>query len=408
MLNGEKHGRVAVLFQRMGPYHFARLRAAGKIQPITLVEIFKEDAIYGWNPVAGADGFERLTLFEKQPQPASEMRARLQAVLDDCRPSAVVISGWSDIVAFSAIQWCAARRVPAIMMSESTEWDEPRRQWKEWIKRRILKMCAAGLVGGKPHVDYLARLGIPSARIFQGYDAVDNAYFAAAAEAVRNQKPRIGTQPDLPGKYFMASARFVGKKNLALLLRAYASYRELAEKSKNGSQQAEVWDLVLLGDGPLRSAILNLRSSLGLEACVHLPGFKQYDELPAYYGFARAFIHASTTEQWGLVVNEAMACGLPVLVSNRCGCAQDLVKEGLNGFTFDPTDAEQLAGLMLKISTAKFPLSDLGAESRRIVKQWGPERFADGLARAVDAALAVPRPQAGMIDRLLLKLMLLK
>ena len=83
---------------------------------------------------------------------------------------------------------------------------------------------------------------------------------------------------------------------------------------------------------------------------VILAGFKQYDELPAYYGLASAFVHASTTEQWGLVVNEAMASGLPVLVSDRCGCAPDLVEDGVNGFTFDPYDVEALAGLMQRVA----------------------------------------------------------
>ena len=86
-----------------------------------------------------------------------------------------------------------------------------------------------------------------------------------------------------------------------------------------------------------------------------MPGFKQYDELPIYYGLAGAFIHASTTEQWGLVVNEAMAAGLPVIVSERCGCAPDLVENGRNGFTFDPYDVDALTHLMLKMALWEFP-----------------------------------------------------
>src|SRR5207244_4064698 len=102
-------------------------------------------------------------------------------------------------------------------------------------------------------------------------------------------------------------------KNLPRLLEAFAGYRRLAGDA--------AWELVLLGDGPLRPELVALLKDLELDGHVLLPGFKQYDELPAYYGLAGAFIHASTTEQWGLVVNEAMASGLPVLVSDRCGCA---------------------------------------------------------------------------------------
>jgi glycosyltransferase involved in cell wall biosynthesis len=165
---------------------------------------------------------------------------------------------------------------------------------------------------------------------------------------------------------------------------------------------------VLLGDGPLRETLNSQLSTLNLHGHVLLPGFKQYGELPAYYGLAKAFIHASTTEQWGLVVNEAMASGLPVLVSNRCGCAQDLVREGVNGFNFDPYNVEQLAQLMLKLSTLNSQLSALGSASREIISQWGPERFARGLHDAAETALKNPRPRAGLLDRLLLKALIYK
>ena len=81
-----------------------------------------------------------------------------------------------------------------------------------------------------------------------------------------------------------------------------------------------------------------------------MPGFKQYHDLPAYYGLAGAFVHTSTVEQWGLVVNEAMAAGLPVLVSRNCGCAADLVQDGVNGFAFDPLDGDRMAALLTKVA----------------------------------------------------------
>jgi glycosyltransferase involved in cell wall biosynthesis len=140
---------------------------------------------------------------------------------------------------------------------------------------------------------------------------------------------------------------------------------------------------------------------------VLLPGFKQYPDLPAYYGLASAFVHASTTEQWGLVVNEAMASGLPVLVSNRCGCAPDLVQEGVNGFTFDPCNVEQLAQLMFKVSAFQlFSFSAFGDASRRIIGAWGPERFASGLKAAVDKALEVGPVGATLVQRVVLKALL--
>ena len=166
--------------------------------------------------------------------------------------------------------------------------------------------------------------------------------------------------------------------------------------------------MVLVGDGPLRETLNTQLSTLNLHDHVQMPGFKQYGELPAYYGLASAFIHASTTEQWGLVVNEAMATGLPVLVSDRCGCATDLVKEGVNGFTFDPYNIEQLAQLMVRISAFNFQLSASGNASREIISHWGVDRFASGLKTAVETVIGAGRVKPTLFQRVLLKALLAK
>src|SRR5262249_35139847 len=144
----------------------------------------------------------------------------------------------------------------------------------------------------------------------------------------------------LPPRFFMACSRFVPKKNLARLLRAFAKYRHVAG--------AAAWSLVVVGDGAQMGELAALRCRLGIEEHVLFPGSKNYEELPIYYGLADAFIHASTTEQWGLVINEAMAAGLPVLVSERCGCASDLVVPGINGLLFNPEDVDSIAEAMLE------------------------------------------------------------
>jgi glycosyltransferase involved in cell wall biosynthesis len=167
--------------------------------------------------------------------------------------------------------------------------------------------------------------------------------------------------------------------------------------------------MVLLGDGPLRPALQSQIEAFKLQDHIQLPGFRQYPELPSYYALAGAFIHASTIEQWGLVVNEAMASGLPVIVSNRCGCARDLVKEGLNGFTFDPFNADALAQLMSRVARLdEEGKAKMGAESRRIIAEWGVKRFADGLESAVAKALEVGPPRVSLFDRGLLHALMLR
>jgi glycosyltransferase involved in cell wall biosynthesis len=431
--------RIAVLFWRLGPYHHARLNAAAKLADIVGIETTTEDRTYAWEKVSGATAFTRVTLLERYPDSwkgRQELRQRLGQALNEIRPDAVAVPGWSYVDALSGMLWCHANRVPCILMSESAAEDEARTTWKEALKRCLMKSCSAGLAGGKRQSNYLRTLGMAPDHISLGYDAVDNHYFAEKAAEIRNQKAESGKlaqearpptavlrlQHSLPEKYFLASARFLEKKNLPRLIQAYAKYREKAEtlkaemlkaetgeKAESRKQKAEIWDLVLLGDGPLRCELERLISDLRLQSSVRLPGFKQYPELPAYYGLASAFIHPSTTEQWGLVVNEAMASGLPVLVSNRCGCALDLVQEGINGFTFDPYNVEQLAQLMFRISAFQpIGLSAFGGASRTIIANWGPERFAQGLKAAAEKALEVGPPKANWLNRLLLRVLLLR
>jgi glycosyltransferase involved in cell wall biosynthesis len=282
-------------------------------------------------------------------------------------------------------------------MSESARQDEPRTWWKEIIKRRIVNLYSAALVGGQRHVEYLVELGMPRERIFTGYDAVDNAYFARRALEIRDSEFETRKKYGLPENYFLASARFIEKKNLPRLIRAYAEYRRRSAVSGGNAP----WDLVLLGDGPLRETLETQLSTLNLHMHVHLPGFKQYDELPVYYALAKAFVHASTTEQWGLVVNEAVASGLPVIVSNRCGCVPELMAD--NGFTFDPLNEDELAARLLEMaSLSRDQLEELGEASRRIAAQLGPDRFSEGLEQAATVAMKLTQKRVGVIDRALL------
>jgi glycosyltransferase involved in cell wall biosynthesis len=237
---------------------------------------------------------------------------------------------------------------------------------------------------------------MPRERVFAGYDVVDNEYFARPIAEIGNSKFEFRNKRGLPENYFLASARFIEKKNLPRLIRAYAEYRRKSQNIGN-----TMWDLVLLGDGPSRETLKSQLSTLNLNEHVHLPGFKPYDELPVYYALANAFVHASTIEPWGLVVNEALASGLPVIISDRCGCAPELVNG--NGFIFDPTNEGELTARLLNMAS----LSDeerkhLGENSHRIAANFAPERFGEGLERASTMAMGVPHKRCGVMDRALL------
>lgn len=385
---------VAIVFHRFGPYHLARLKAAASRLPVVGIEIVARDSTYRWEPMPGAEGWERLTLFESESDARrGGLCRKLWEALDKARPSVVALPGWSAPEALAGLAWCVSRSVPALAMSASQVHDRPRSALREQVKRRIVRFYSAALVGGRRHAEYCARLGVPNHRIFTGYDVVDNEHFARGAAAARSDA-LLRRHMGLPERFFLVSCRFEPVKNLPGLLEAYARYRRVA---------TQPWALVLLGDGRLAGQVRREIRRLALADSVLLPGFRQYHELPAYYGLASCFILASTSETWGLVVNEAMAAGLPVLVSNRCGCAPELVEEGRNGFTFDPYNVEELAGLMLRISAlSEEQVWAMGERSREIISRWTPETFAESLVKAVEAAVRAPQVKATLFDRALL------
>jgi glycosyltransferase involved in cell wall biosynthesis len=394
---------VAVVFHHIGPYHHARLNAAGERLPVIGIE-WSAKAYDAWGATDSSPHYHKISLF---PEATDQFPTRLDlqrafcSALEQLNADVVAVNGWNNFGSQAAAICCVRRGIPMVVMSESARGDEPRRWWKEAIKCRIVGLYSAALVGGQRHIEYLVELGMARERIFTGYDVVDNSYFRRRAEEVRSRKSEVRKQYGLPENYFLASARFVEKKNLPRLIRAYADYRRRSEVGSRKSEVGEPWDLVLLGDGPLWETLNSQLSTLNLHDCVHLPGFKSYDELPVYYALAKAFVHASTSEQWGLVVNEALASGLPVIVSQRCGCAPELVQG--NGFTFDPFNEQELASRMFEMAS----LSDeerrrLGETGDRISANFAPQRFGEGLEQAARVATRVGPKKIDLIDRALL------
>lgn len=385
---------VAVLFHRFGPYHISRLNSAAREMTIAGIEMSRTDRTYAWDRIEGGERFARHVLSEDvETEPAWRLGARMEELLSDLAPRAVAIPGWSHPAALAALAWCGRSGTPAVLMSESTAFDEPRRPWKEAVKRRLVARFGSALVGGQPHRRYLVELGMAPERVRDGYDVVDTDHFAAEADRVRRNAAEERRRRGLPERYFLASARFIRKKNLPFLIEAFAGYRHSAGPG--------AWDLVLLGDGEERPRLGAAIARYGLDGAVHLPGFRQYADLSAFYALAGAFVHASTTEQWGLVVNEAMAAGLPVLVSRQCGCVEDLINEGENGYGFDPFDVEALTRLLRHVASDACDRAAMAAAGRARIAAWRPERFAAGLRQAVEIA-ALGQRRESALDRMLL------
>jgi len=396
---------VAVMWPRFGPYHVARLDAAarlfqGRSCRIIGIETAEAESTYSWEPIEAPPRVRRETLFpgaEYSKLASRSLRSAARDALARVDPAAVAVCGWSLVEAREAIAWCRRNGRGAILMSDSKRDDAPRRPWRERIKSRIVSLCDAGLVAGSPHKEYLVELGMPSDAVFMGYDVVGNDYFSQAAASLHDSLPAHSRELGAR-RFFLASNRFIPRKNLSALLAAYARYREAVGDA--------AWDLVLLGDGPGRKFVEEAIERFGLRG-VHLAGFRQVHELPAYYAAAACFVHPAMQDQWGLVVNEAMACGLPVLVSKTAGCRYDLVEEGGNGWTFDPSSADDVARALFRMHhLPPARRREMGERSRLIIADWGPDRFAHALWQAACVAVERARqrePGLALVDRLILR-----
>jgi 1,2-diacylglycerol 3-alpha-glucosyltransferase len=376
--------RTAVVFVNYGPYHLARSRALlihPRIDPY-FIELASAQNKYPWSAERAELGDRLITLCEGPYEHCSrsELDHKIVAVLGKLKPRALAVAGYSERPIRRAASWARRNRCSVVMFSESTSWDHPRRWWLESMKRLWLRRhIDAAMIGGRPHRAYVAELGLDERRIWDRYDVVDNDFFARGADMLRTgAADGRREEAGLPKGYFLYVGRFAPEKNLSNLLRAYARYRQ---------DHPDGWSLVMVGDGPEREKLVQTARGLQL-GDVTWPGFKQFDELPLYYAFAGCFILPSMLEPWGLVVNEAMASGLPVLVSHKCGCATDLVVSGRNGFTFDPKDIDEIARLMNEM--ANLPAGHrtaMGCASRMIISRWTPTDWASQLASAIQSAV---------------------
>ena len=379
---------VAVCFTNFGPYHLARLGAlSDRLERsghrLLAIEVAGQERRYPWSRESGPRSFDRTTLFEGRALetiPSAACARAMDRLLDVERPDALGIVGYSRPESMAALRWAIKHDRPTVLMSESQEIDHPRAWWKEAVKRGRVRKFSSALVGGPRHRDYLVKLGMGRRKIALGYNAVDHDSFARRAEAARRRPKESFGLPERP--YFLAINRFVPEKNLRRLVEAFARYRDDAPTGL-------AWDLVLCGDGPEAEAVDRAILAGGLADSIHRPGFLQADELAPWLAHASAFVHPSLMEPWGLVVNEAAASGLPLLVSDRAGCVETMVPQpsGTTGRRFDPRDLAEMTAALAWISGLGEPeLRSMGRRAAEVAEPWGPRRFAEGTIEALGLA----------------------
>lgn len=309
---------------------------------------------------------------------------RLWQFLNSYSPDCILINGYAEPTARLLSYYALSRNIGAVVMSDSKYNDTPRFFYKEWFKKQLLSAYTSALVASSHASNYLAGLGIEQKYHFKPYDVVDNAFWSSCKEL------------DAGREYILSVGRLVPKKNQGLLIEAYSKF-----KLKVGNDAP---NLVLVGDGPEKARLQQMIMDRELNRCAKIVSYQKADELKKIYASAKWFVLASNEEeQWGLVVNEAVAAGIPVIVSKRIGCVPDLIEDMITGLTFDPVSVENLVSSLLKAHKEPELLKKMKAAAAERIQEFSCEHFAEAALLAA-ACASTQKKSKSLIARLVIRL----
>lgn len=249
---------------------------------------------------------------------------------------------------------------------------------KKLMYAALRRICHGWLTIGTANRAYYEANGMAPDTLFPVPYAVDNEYFrdraAAAAPHREALRAELGLPPGRPVVLF--ASKFIGRKRPGDLVDAFARIADLPQCRRPC--------LLMVGDGELAATVKARARELGISDSVFFPGFRNQSELPALYDLCDLFVLPSVVEPWGLVVNEVMNAARPIITSDEVGAAQDLVRDGENGFVFPAGDVEALADRMREVLSDPERAERMGAASAEIIAGWGFEEDVAGLKQALD------------------------
>jgi glycosyltransferase involved in cell wall biosynthesis len=298
---------------------------------------------------------------------------------------ALLVHGYEHCAKWMAFFAARSRGTSLVLRGES-HLNEPRGAFRAFAKKIVLSWLFRSFSGfacvGKLNRQYFNAYGVPSDRLYLAPYSVDNEFFQTAAAGFRARRSELrgalGIADDRP--VILCVGKLIDVKQPERLVQAFAKVRK-----------RQACHLLLVGDGLLRPQIEATIRDLAIPD-VHLAGFLNQSRIPEMHACADIFVLPSRHEPWGLAVNEAMASGLPVVVSDRVGCHPDLVREGSNGYVFPHDDTGALADrLSILVANAELRNS-FGARSRELIANWSLEETAGGIVEAVQAAAQRSRP----------------
>jgi glycosyltransferase involved in cell wall biosynthesis len=370
---GQMGEAIAVVWARFGPYHMDRCEALGERMTgrrVYGIEIVGRDRIYAWEATGPGASFTKHTLFPAETMPQTSSFGRLLGLLRVCvrvKARHVFLPSYDryEFFVLAVALRLLRRRVYLLMVSKFD--DKPRRLWREIGKSLLLKPYCGALAAGTRSEQYLRFLGFRKP-VVTGHNTVSLARVLEGAGGGSLDRPAFAARP------FVIVARFVPKKDIGTALAAYARYRELAAGAAHG--------LHICGSGALEGDIRQRIADLALDGVV-LHGFLQREGVARVLAGGLALIVPSIEEQWGLVVNEALAFGLPILATDQVGARDLLIRTGVNGYIFEPGNSDGLAQLMLRLATDEAEWRRLVEGSHGLRPLADVDRFVDGVVALI-------------------------
>lgn len=285
--------------------------------------------------------------------------------IKDFKPDVVNLTGYYDVASWFVLWYCKLKGIKTVLSNESTHGDHNRNIPKELFKSLFIIRLFDGFFNfGQSSKDYMISLGAKTSKMLVNRNCVDNqlleAIYKENYSKMRAQKPIM----NLPKNNFIFVGRLIEFKNLHRLIQAF----KIVQKN-------EEWGLIILGDGELKSDLNEFALAQEVKNITFLNAVN-WQEVPVYLALGDVLVLPSYSEPWGLVVNEAMACGLPIVVSNKCGCASELVKESENGFTFNPENVHEIEKVLKKIMDKRIDLKKMGEVSKSIIQSYSPKNVA--------------------------------
>lgn len=298
--------------------------------------------------------------------PLKKRVAGMLSAIRRFKPDVVNITGYYDLAFWVVLFYCKIVGIKTILSNESTAGDHQRKGLKEQIKAFFVRQFDGFFNFGSLSAQYMLDLGAKPEQLLVNKNCVDNKSIRAIYDKAKISRAEKQVQLGLPKKNFIFVGRLIPFKNLPLLLNAFY---EASNKAKAD------WGLILLGEGEQKTELEKIISDNHFKGITFLPSVG-WREVPTYLALSDVLVLPSYSEPWGLVVNEAMACGMPVIVSEKCGCAPDLVQNGKNGITINPYESKSLTDALLTFMDNPGEIERMGQCSEKIIEEYTPEKVA--------------------------------